>query len=618
MMCRQVGGKSPWMAVWRGLALASVAVAVMAGQSANAQKVYFSENFEGLTLGPPVNETIPQDNPVPEVWSPNGPAGWTVDNSKTPNGGMTEWRGWNFTDPLWWSQVAGDQQRSMFATEQGKVIAVADGDEWDDAPHDPGMMYTLMSTPAIPLAGVASGTQFNFESSWRAEEPQKAWLQASFDGGAPVDLFQWDSVPDSPNYHPDGNPELVSVPVTIPNGAQSVKFTFGYEGGNNWWWAVDNIEYGKYFEDFESVTLDTNVMEGRALGLGFDPDHVYTHTPPTGWKISNDLPGIDDDAVGVEEWEGWSFADKKFWALVAGDQNRSFFQKGEGVVAVADPDEWDDRGNPKTQGFYNTVMSTNNFDISGATADSLELTFDSSWRDECCDDVDNTNDQTANIMVSYDGKPPVDILLWSSDETNPNFKNDAENETVTVKMNNPAGAKTAQLVFGLLNSANDWWWAIDNVKVLGAGAVTKAGDFDGNGVLDAADIDNLVVQSASGANNVAYDLNSDKKVDETDVNIWVKDLKKTYVGDSNLDMEFNSSDLVSVFQAGKYETGLDANYSQGDWTGDLKFNSGDLVAAFQDGGFEKGPRAAVSAVPEPSSLVLLLAALPLLRFRRSR
>ena len=54
------------------------------------------------------------------------------------------------------------------------------------------------------------------------------------------------------------------------------------------------------------------------------------------------------------------------------------------------------------------------------------------------------------------------------------------------------------------------------------------------------------------------------------------------VGDSNNDGIFDSSDLVKIFQAGKYETGIAvAAFEEGDWNGDGVFDSNDLVAAFQ-------------------------------------
>lgn len=52
-------------------------------------------------------------------------------------------------------------------------------------------------------------------------------------------------------------------------------------------------------------------------------------------------------------------------------------------------------------------------------------------------------------------------------------------------------------------------------------------------------------------------------------------------GDSNLDGQFNSSDLVQVFQQGKFETAQSASWTDGDWNGDTRFASNDLVFAFQ-------------------------------------
>ena len=52
------------------------------------------------------------------------------------------------------------------------------------------------------------------------------------------------------------------------------------------------------------------------------------------------------------------------------------------------------------------------------------------------------------------------------------------------------------------------------------------------------------------------------------------------LGDSNDDRIFNSSDLVAVFQAGKYE---DATFGEGDWNQDGGFTTADLVFVFQAG-----------------------------------
>ncbi|MCA9152987.1 MAG: PEP-CTERM sorting domain-containing protein, partial [Planctomycetales bacterium] len=80
---------------------------------------------------------------------------------------------------------------------------------------------------------------------------------------------------------------------------------------------------------------------------------------------------------------------------------------------------------------------------------------------------------------------------------------------------------------------------------------------------------------------------------------------------------FNSGDLVAAFTVGAYETGAAATWAEGDWDGDGLFTSSDFVAAFSNGGYEQDPIAAVAAVPEPASVVLmLLGGLGLLRARR--
>ena len=60
-------------------------------------------------------------------------------------------------------------------------------------------------------------------------------------------------------------------------------------------------------------------------------------------------------------------------------------------------------------------------------------------------------------------------------------------------------------------------------------------------------------------------------------------------GDANRDLRFESSDLVALFLAGKYETGAFATWEEGDWNGDGQFNSSDIRLAFMSGNYEQGP-----------------------------
>jgi F5/8 type C domain-containing protein len=212
-------------------------------------------------------------------------------------------------------------------------------------------------------------------------------------------------------------------------------------------------------EDFESLPLGPNVDEGTA------GDAVWTDIPPAGWiNDANDVPGIEDPANdGVTEWAGWGFADKDWWVTTAGDQERSTFDLGEGTVAIADPDEWDDAGHPAVPatGTYDVWLSTRPIDLSTSKPGTVHLEFASSWRPE----FDDNYHQSVNLTVSFDGGEPVELMLWLSDSSSPNFKESATNETVSLDIDNPAGATNMVITFGLFDAGNDWWWAIDNVVV---------------------------------------------------------------------------------------------------------------------------------------------------------
>jgi hypothetical protein len=103
----------------------------------------------------------------------------------------------------------------------------------------------------------------------------------------------------------------------------------------------------------------------------------------------------------------------------------------------------------------------------------------------------------------------------------------------------------------------------------------------------APSIDELFAAIRSGNPSARYDLTGDGAVDQSDVNMLVRDILKTEFGDANLDGEFNSSDLVNVFQRGQYEDEIlgNSSWADGDWNGDGEFDSADFVTVFQAGGY---------------------------------
>lgn len=150
----------------------------------------------------------------------------------------------------------------------------------------------------------------------------------------------------------------------------------------------------------------------------------------------------------------------------------------------------------------------------------------------------------------------------------------------------------------------------DNISLVGGSSLPS--DFDSNGILDVNDLNLLLTEIRLGTGDLKFDRTGDGTVDLDDVVAVVTgpDDFNTYVGDANLDLEFNSGDLVALFQAGEYEDNiaLNSTWSTGDWNADGEFGTGDLLFAFQIGGFEEGPRMGVqvAAVPEPCAVTLLL------------
>ncbi len=419
----------------------------------------FAENFDALPLGPGLDEVPVGAN----VWTNTAPVGWLIDNSALPAGGVREWRGWSFAAPAWWSQVAGDQNRSQFTKARG-AAAIADPDEWDDLPRSTGFYNTRLSTPAIALANIRpEPARLVFDSSWRPEGAQAATLTVTYDNGSPVTLFTWSSNSASPNFKADATNETVIVPLAPPVGAHTARFTFSLtDAGNNWWWAIDNIELlaepvetrvTLLSENFNALTLGPSLNETPAGAA------VWTQTPPPGWILDDSgVPTVNNPASGMKEWEGWAFTDKTWWATVAADQNRSQFVLGQNVIAVADPDEWDDRGSPapSTLGPYNARMQTPTLRFRGVKPGSIRVAFDSSWRPE---DL-----QRARLTATFSRGTPVTLLNWES-AAGPNFKPAATNESLALSLVNPPGVDTLRLDFDLLDARNNWWWAIDNLAV---------------------------------------------------------------------------------------------------------------------------------------------------------
>ena len=252
-------------------------------------------------------------------------------------------------------------------------------------------------------------------------------------------------------------------------------------------------------EDFEGLTLLPNVEETRGGDFPLGTPGLYTKTPPTDWVVdSTAVPNYDadedpDNNAGVEEWEGWSFVLKDFFTNEG--QGREGFTRGSNIVAVADPDEYDDVMSgigPSGTPYYETHMSTPFIDLTGiAAGTTLYISFDSSFRGEDPSDEGDDN-QTAVVTASYGFgfSGSEELLHWASDPADPDYRPGVHEETIAE--GNPAideevmlsfvvptldlGLENVSLTFSMLTARNDWWWAIDNVKV-GTSAIPEPTSF---------------------------------------------------------------------------------------------------------------------------------------------
>lgn len=291
-------------------------------------------------------------------------------------------------------------------------------------------------------------------------------------------------------------------------------------------------------EDFESLVLQPPVDEFFLASMF---PQAFTHNEPPGWdRDASNVPGVGNPLIGVFEWEGWSFANKDFWQAAAAGPSvgptggREAFTLGQGTIAVADPDQWNDLGDPANEiGFYNTLLTTPTIDLAPRlpNEDHLVIQFDSSWRGGCCDDGGSFdpggNNQTAILRVRLPDNQLVELFRWESapffdasgnpttdpsapgglpNVPNPFFKPDDFNERVTLDLNglippsafassnasSPSGSGTGAsgggigFEFGMEGAGDDGWWGIDNVEV--ASYSTVLGDMDLSGVLEQADI----------------------------------------------------------------------------------------------------------------------------------
>jgi hypothetical protein len=178
----------------------------------------------------------------------------------------------------------------------------------------------------------------------------------------------------------------------------------------------------------------------------------------------------------------------------------------------------------------------------------------------------------------------------------------AGDEWVLFAADNITGLESLNLVF-----ADPAQWdtsglagPLHRIRFVGAGTV---GDFNGDGVIDSADLNLLGADAAAGTNTPTYDLNSDNLVNTADRDVFLGGNIITTGNKLNGDADFNGTVEFPDFVV------LAGNFGNpGVWSGgDFDVNG---AVAFPDfvilaDNFGKTAGAAAAAVPEPAGLALL-------------
>ncbi len=264
-----------------------------------------------------------------------------------------------------------------------------------------------------------------------------------------------------------------------------------------------------FSEDFENMPLQPNVMENI---VNRDPAEITTQAwagedaAPPYWWIVDDICSIGDPDIGMLEWEGWAFVTGEFWLKADGQHRGEFVNSlinsdglGVGVIAVVDPDEWDDYGSPGDLCSFWSDLNTPVIPLTNLNLADITVTFDSSWRPE--------DSQKAALVAVFEDGTTTFLDYWESDSISPFFYEDIihENETISYTLGDytaddhpiypgytsemesglghakiPAGAKYMYLSFRMMDATNDWWWAIDNISIdaINANIVDEKFDID--------------------------------------------------------------------------------------------------------------------------------------------
>lgn len=175
-------------------------------------------------------------------WTNATPAGWRIDNSRMPEGGSTEFRGWAFMTDEFFTAVERGQGRETNVRSRD-VFAVADSDEWDDRPHAAGQFDSSLIGPEIELNGAAT-LSVSYATTYINDGPQTGDTYLVFPEDTGLEKQRLEK------YRGETVNRVEHLVAELPRTAagalpRSAHLEFDYTGTNSMFWAVDQVRWSQ-------------------------------------------------------------------------------------------------------------------------------------------------------------------------------------------------------------------------------------------------------------------------------------------------------------------------------------------------------------------------------------
>ncbi len=210
----------------------------------------------------------------------------------------------------------------------------------------------------------------------------------------------------------------------------------------------------------------------------------------------------------------------------------------------------------------------------------------------------------------------LDLVVSNTDSGNISLLANNGDGTFTAAQLLMTGSEPSELTLGDWDNDGDLDVGVvnslsNNISVLINNTCTiVTPDFNGDGILDCADVDGLVAEIVSGTNLASFDLTGDGSVNAADLTRWLADAGATnlpsgnsyLVGDANLDGTVDGLDFIE-WNANKFT--LTAAWCSGDFNANGTVDGEDFILWNQNK-FSSADSSATQAVPEPTGLILAL------------